>query len=83
MGLEKRSLQIFQTTLLCLWTMKPYIIGLVHFSKICSHVSFSFELQILQLELEYLVGQKRFLRILSIYCPMRNSSSCLICASII
>ena len=47
------------------------------------HVSFSFEWQISQLGLEYLVGQKRFFRVLSIYCHVQNLRSCLICASLI
>ena len=35
------------------------MIELVHLRRTYNHVSFSFVLQILQLELRYLVGQKR------------------------
>ena len=63
--------------------MKSCIIGLLHFRRTCSHVSFSFELQISQLGLGYLVGQKSFLRVLPMYCHVLNLRSCLIFASVI
>ena len=59
------------------------MIGLLHFRRTCNHVSFSFEWQIVHLELGYLMGQKRFFQTLSIYCSIMNLSSCLICASVI
>ena len=59
------------------------MIGLVHVRRTCNHVFLSFELQIPQFGLGYLVGQKRFLRVLPIYCLVQNLSSCLIWGSII
>ena len=59
------------------------MIGLLHLRRTYSQVSFSCKLQISELGLGYLVGQKRCLRVFPIYCLVRNISNCLTCASVI